>query len=98
MNDRLLPQEEEEAGDLLHCLREFDDRVDDGKIMEEGGEGEDTLESSSSNRQLMVTRPRASLPSLFVALVEGMTGAVSWLKLNWNRDASPIEMTLLRAR
>jgi len=88
-----LPPSEQE-GDLLHCLREFEDRVDDGRISVEGEEMEPKHNASRSQ----VQRPRASLPTLLVSLVEGMTGAMSSFKLNWYRDASPIEMTLLRAR
>lgn len=78
--------------------------------MEGGGGGEEAQEEETDQpaakrvatvaggKAVLVGRPTPSVLGLGAALLDRATGVLSALRVNVNRDAGPLDMTLLRAR
>lgn len=98
------PVEDATAGIMLAAAAEASATAEAGEE-EEGGQ-EESVETAGKAagkpqqpaRAVLVGRPTPSVVHLGAALLDRATGVLSALRFNLNRDAGPLDITLLKAR
>lgn len=84
----------------INNMNQVDDQVEACEEPEGDAGDEDTGEGAAllKGPVLAVTRPRAPFGVLMYHLLDSMTGLLSVMRINTNRDPSPLDLALLRAR